>query len=446
MAILDEAPFLPSRSSASSSGPPPTTSSRPASSSGPRFPGRLLDAGEAVYAARARRRRLRAGRRRATRRSSRELLVPRRGPARRARGAALGRAGLGAALRRLRAAGAIRIRTAAAAGGRRLRSEKAWMARPAPARTIPRSPAARSGAPLHRHLAALGRPASRGRAPRRRGLAVASRRPREGRRSSPSSRRSGRSTWPGTSARAARTGASSRRPRRPRRSRRSPPPSGRDGEPAFLLDGVTGSGKTEVYLAALEASRAAGEAGNPPRPRDRPRAGARPAPRSPASASGSRSSTAASRTASARPSGSGARRGDVDAVVGPRSAVFAPLPRLGLIVVDEAHDASYKQAEAPRYDARDVARVRAPGRREPRSSSARRRLRWSRSRPRAKGGCRASSCPARPGARGRAAVEVVDLRDGAGAGGRPRPRPLRAPDGRDPRAPASRAASRRSSS
>jgi len=53
------------------------------------------------------------------------------------------------------------------------------------------------------------------------------------------------------------------------------------------------------------------------------------------------------------------RRGDVDIVVGTRSAVFAPLTNVGLIIVDEEHDGSYKQEESPRYNGRDVAVVRA---------------------------------------------------------------------------------------
>jgi primosomal protein N' (replication factor Y) len=53
------------------------------------------------------------------------------------------------------------------------------------------------------------------------------------------------------------------------------------------------------------------------------------------------------------------RRGDIDIVVGTRSAVFAPLENVGLIVVDEEHDGSYKQDESPRYNGRDVAIVRA---------------------------------------------------------------------------------------
>jgi len=53
------------------------------------------------------------------------------------------------------------------------------------------------------------------------------------------------------------------------------------------------------------------------------------------------------------------RRSDVDIVVGTRSAVFAPLAAIGLVVVDEEHDGSYKQEESPRYNGRDLAIVRA---------------------------------------------------------------------------------------
>lgn len=179
-------------------------------------------------------------------------------------------------------------------------------------------------------------------------------------------------------------------------------------ETRFLLDGVTGSGKTEVYLAALEASIALGRQGILLVPeialapglirRVVARFGKRVALLHSGLSDGERAA-AWERT----------RRGEVDAVVGPRSAVFAPLPRLGLIVVDEAHDGSYKQAEAPRYDARTVARVRAHG------ESAVLLLgsatpSMEQEQAARDGGLIRLVLPARPTARDRAAVEVVDLR------------------------------------
>lgn len=53
--------------------------------------------------------------------------------------------------------------------------------------------------------------------------------------------------------------------------------------------------------------------------------------------------------------GDGRRAGLVKVIVGPRSALFAPLPNVGLIILDEEHDASYKNQETPRYHTREVA-------------------------------------------------------------------------------------------
>jgi len=126
----------------------------------------------------------------------------------------------------------------------------------------------------------------------------------------------------------------------------------------YLLYGATGSGKTEVYLqacaAALERGRGAivlvPEIALTPQAlgRFRARFGERIA------VLHSALSEAERRDERARVS-----RGEAPIVVGARSAVFAPVGRLGLICVDEEHDASYKQESDPRYDARTVAAKRA---------------------------------------------------------------------------------------
>ena len=127
----------------------------------------------------------------------------------------------------------------------------------------------------------------------------------------------------------------------------------------FLLHGVTGSGKTEVYLRALRATLALGrtaivlvpEIALTPQTVRRFRAhfGDRVA------VLHSRMSPGERLDAWTR-----IRDGVYPIVIGPRSAVFAPLDDLGLVVVDEEHEASYKQFDpAPRYHARDVAVMRA---------------------------------------------------------------------------------------
>jgi primosomal protein N' (replication factor Y) (superfamily II helicase) len=125
-----------------------------------------------------------------------------------------------------------------------------------------------------------------------------------------------------------------------------------------LLHGVTGSGKTEVYLAAVEAALARGkgaivlvpEIGLAPQAvaRFRARLGDRFAVLHSALSDGERYDEWRR-----------LRSGEASVCVGPRSAVFAPLRDLGLIVIDEEHDPSYKQEGDPCYDARAVARRRA---------------------------------------------------------------------------------------
>jgi primosomal protein N' (replication factor Y) len=132
----------------------------------------------------------------------------------------------------------------------------------------------------------------------------------------------------------------------------------REGFRTYLLHGVTGSGKTEVYLKLVAAQLAADrqtlllvpEIGLTPQlvRRLRERFGERLAVLH--SAVTERERFDAWRRA---------YRGEARLVVGTRSAVFAPLPSPGLIIVDEEHDASYKQQRGFRYSARDLAVVRA---------------------------------------------------------------------------------------
>ncbi|ROO30844.1 primosomal protein N' [Salinisphaera japonica] len=125
-----------------------------------------------------------------------------------------------------------------------------------------------------------------------------------------------------------------------------------------LVEGVTGSGKTELYLQRMADILAAGqqclflapEIGLTPQLIARIRA---------------RFDMAIGVLHSARSDGEradvwrAAATGDADIVIGTRSAIFTPMPRLGLIVIDEEHDGSYKQGDGLRYHARDVATKRA---------------------------------------------------------------------------------------
>ena len=130
------------------------------------------------------------------------------------------------------------------------------------------------------------------------------------------------------------------------------------GFQAFLLHGVTGSGKTAVYLAAMQRALDRGLASI----LLVPEIGLTP------QSVGLLDATFGSKVAllhsALTPEERSEqwrriRRGEAPIVVGTRSAIFAPVPNLGLILVDEEHDQSYKQEETPRYNARDVAVMRA---------------------------------------------------------------------------------------
>ncbi|MES2683276.1 MAG: primosomal protein N' [Pseudomonadota bacterium] len=131
-----------------------------------------------------------------------------------------------------------------------------------------------------------------------------------------------------------------------------------DGFSVSLLEGVTGSGKTELYLRLAEDALARGqqvlilcpEIGLTPQLTQRFVSRFGPVVAGYHSGMGD---------ADRNRAWLGVREGHVRILVGTRSAVFAPFQTLGLVIVDEEHDASYKQQEGFRYHARDLALVRA---------------------------------------------------------------------------------------
>jgi primosomal protein N' (replication factor Y) len=126
----------------------------------------------------------------------------------------------------------------------------------------------------------------------------------------------------------------------------------------FLLEGVTGSGKTEVYIEIMREVVKRGEQAIllVPEISLTPVFASRLKERF-----GERIAILHSNLSPSERFDQWwrARRGEVDVAIGPRSALFVPFQRLGLIVVDEEGDGAYKQEETPRYNARDLAVVRA---------------------------------------------------------------------------------------
>jgi primosomal protein N' (replication factor Y) len=185
----------------------------------------------------------------------------------------------------------------------------------------------------------------------------------------------------------------------------------------FLLHGVTGSGKTEVYFRAVEAAL------------ERGRGAILLVPEiglTPMLVRAARARFGATVSVLHSELGAGERHdewwrireGEARVVVGARSAVFAPVPELGLVVVDEEHDGSYKQDESPRYHGRDVAVMR--GRLEAcavvlgSATPALESYANARS-----GKYRELRLPSRVGVQGLPQVEIVDRRAVLRAGGEP---------------------------
>ena len=133
---------------------------------------------------------------------------------------------------------------------------------------------------------------------------------------------------------------------------------GQNKNATFLIDGITGSGKTEVYLQAVQEIVAQGkqalilipEIGLAPQAEERFRDYFGDRVMSFHSAKNDREKVDA---------WLGASKGLIDVIIGTRSSVFLPMKDLGIIVVDEEHDLSFKQMDKFRYSARDMALYRA---------------------------------------------------------------------------------------
>ena len=188
----------------------------------------------------------------------------------------------------------------------------------------------------------------------------------------------------------------------------------RGGFQPFLLHGVTGSGKTEIYLRAMEVVVRQGRQVIVlvPEIALTPQTIARFRQR------GNRVAVLHSHLTEAERGGHWRRiaAGEVEVVVGARSAIFAPARKLGLIVIDEEHEHTFKQEATPRYHARDVAVMRARlagvpvvlGSATPSLES------WWNA---ARGEYTLLSLPKRVEARPLPRVRIIDLRHEAGKGG-----------------------------
>ncbi|HEV7807993.1 MAG TPA: primosomal protein N' [Solirubrobacteraceae bacterium] len=183
---------------------------------------------------------------------------------------------------------------------------------------------------------------------------------------------------------------------------------GRERPEPLLLHGVTGSGKTEIYLraAATALQRGRGVIVLVPEIGLTPQIVSRFVDRF-----GDTVAVLHSRLSPGERHDEWSRLRSADArvCIGPRSAVFAPIERLGLIVLDEEHDASYKHEGDPRYDARDVAARRA------RESGALLLAGSATPRPESVHRLRRVRLPARVDGRPLPPVEIVDMRQTDGA-------------------------------